>query len=182
MSKFIKIIWSLISLVPLLFVLSLVFFADFLWNNTIDCSLSIAIILAVIIIVLCIVCVIIMKHFIKQLDKMSFDIEEIESKDGIVSSSMVSYLLPLITITFSDVNWMAFIGLIFVMFLLLTSTRIVLLNPLLYLGGYKYYTIKAKSGAKYTLISKKTKFDKMNKKTMIEIFDDLYIELEENNV
>ncbi len=179
MSKFIKIIWSLISLVPLLFVVSLVFLADFLWNKAIACSLTIAIVLAALTVILCITCVLIMKYGICKLDKITFEIEEIESKDGAVSSSMVSYLLPLVTITFADVNWVAFIGLIFVMFLLLTSTRIVLLNPLLYLGKYKYYTIKAKSGAKYTLITKQTKFDKTKSKTMVEIFDDIYIEMEE---
>lgn len=182
MSKFIKILWSLISLIPLLFVLMLVFWADFFWNKTMQFSLIFACITSGLTIVMFILCIIIIKVFIKKLDKISFDIEEIESKDGSVASSIMTYLLPLITITFTEINWIAFCGLVIVMVLLLFGTRVALLNPMLYLFGYKYYSIKAKSGAKYTLISKQKKFNKNNKKIMVEIFDDIFIELEENNV
>lgn len=181
MSKFIKILWSLISLIPLLFVLMLVFWADFLWKKTMQFSLIFACTTSSLAVVLFILCILIINVFIKKLDKISFDIEEIESKDGSVASSITTYLLPLITITFSEINWIAFCGLLIVMTLLLFGTRIVLLNPMLYLFGYKYYTIKAQSGAKYTLISKQKKFNKNNKKIMVEIFDDIFIELEEKN-
>ena len=159
----------------------LVFWADFLWNKTMPLSLLFACIVSGSTIALFVLCIIIIKIFIKKLDIIQFDIEEIESKDGSVASSIITYLLPLITITFTEINWIAFGGLIIVMALLLFGTRVVLLNPILYLFGYKYYSIKAKSGAKYTLISKQIKFNKNNKKIMVEIFDDIYIELEEKN-
>lgn len=182
MSKFIKFLWSLISLVPLFFVLMLVFLSDYFWMKTMRFSLLLAIIIASLFIILVVLCVFIIKFLIKKLDHISFDIEEIESKDGTVASSIMTYLLPLITITFTDINWIAFAGLIIVMFLLLCLTRVVLLNPLLYFFGYKYYSIKAKSGAKYTLITKEEKFNKNNKKIMVELFEDIYIELEDTNV
>ncbi len=160
----------------------LVFWADYLWNKTMPFSLLFACIISGLILLLFILCVIIIKVFIKKLDKISFNIEEIESKDGTVASSIITYLLPLITITFTEINWIAFCGLIIVMALLLFGTRVVLLNPMLYLFGYKYYSIKANSGAKYTLISRQKKFNKNNKKIMVEIFDDIFIELEEKNV
>ncbi|MCH5143128.1 MAG: hypothetical protein J1G07_05430 [Clostridiales bacterium] len=181
MSKLIKILWALISLIPLLFVLMLVFWADFLWNKTMPIFLLFACIVSGLTIVLFVFCIIIIKVFVKKLDEISFDIEEIESKDGSVASSIITYLLPLITITFTEINWIAFGGLLIVMVSLLFGTRVALLNPMLYLFGYKYYSIKAKSGAKYTLISKQKKFNKNNKKIMVEIFDDIFIELEVKN-
>ena len=182
MSGFVKFLWSLVSLIPLFFVLMLVFFADYFWGKTMPYSLLFAIISTVILVALLIIGVVIIKCLIKKLNGISFEIEEIESKDGTVASSIMTYLLPLITITFNEINWIAFAGLVVVMLILLCLTRVVLLNPLLYFFGYKYYTIKAKSGAKYTLITRTEKFNKNNKKIMVEIFDDIYIELEDTNV
>ena len=181
MSRFIKFLWSLVSLIPLFFVLMLVFFADYFWNKTMQYSLPLGIISAAIFTVLLIIGIVIIKILIKKLNGISFEIEEIESKDGTVASSIMTYLLPLITITFNEINWMAFAGLVIVMIILLCLTRVVLLNPLVYFFGYKYYTIKAKSGAKYTLITRREKFNKNNKKILVEIFEDIYIELEDTN-
>lgn len=182
MSGFIKFLWSLVSLIPLFFVLILVFFADYIWGKTLPYSLPFAIVCTILLAALLIIGILIIKCLIKKLNRISFEIEEIESKDGTVASSIMTYLLPLITITFNEINWIAFAGLVIVMLILLCLTRVVLLNPLLYFFGYKYYTIKAKSGAKYTLITRTEKFNKNNKKIMVEIFDDIYIELEDTNV
>ncbi len=182
MSNFVKIFWSIISLVPLLFVLTLVFFADALFSKAIPYSLVLGIIAVVVLLILFVMFFLIIKIFIGKLGTISFDVEEIESKDETVASSMMTYLLPLITITFTEINWIAFAGLIIVMLILLVSTRVVLLNPLLYLLGYKYYSIKAKSGAKYTLITKENKFNKSQKKIMVEIFNDIFIEVEGKDV
>lgn len=182
MNRFIKVLWSFISLTPLLFVLTIVFAADWCWGKTIAWSWILTIVTLSLLIILLIIYFLIIKRAIKRLDRKTFCIEEIESKDGTVASGMMTYLLPLVTITFNDINWFAFAGLIIVMMLLLIATRIVSLNPLLYLSGYKYYSIKAKSGAKYTLITKRKKFDNKDSKVMVEVFDDIYIELEEKDV
>lgn len=181
MSKVMKFIWSCISLTPLFIVLGLVFLSDWLWKQTFSYSKVCFIICLSIAIVLILLFVLIMTFIIKHLDKISFGIEEIENKDDTVASGMLTYLLPLVTISFAEINWVAFGGLIIVMVILLFITRIALFNPLLYFLGYKYYSIKAESGVKYTLITKAKKFKKGESKSFVELFDNLYLEVKDKD-
>lgn len=181
MSKFMKLIWSCISLTPLFIVLALVFLADWLWKKTFLYSNVCFIICLSLVFVLIIAFVFIMNHVIKHLEKISFGIEEIKSRDDTIASGMLTYLLPLVTISFAEINWVAFMGLIIVMAILISITRVVLFNPLLYFLGYKYYSIKAESGVKYTLITKNRKFKKGEQKSLIELFDNIYIEVKDKD-
>ena len=110
MSKFMKLIWSCISLTPLFIVLALVFLADWLWKKTFLYSNVCFIICLSLVFVLIIAFVFIMNHVIKHLEKISFGIEEIESRDDTIASGMLTYLLPLVTISFAEINWVAFMG------------------------------------------------------------------------
>ena len=79
MSGFVKFLWSLVSLIPLFFVLMLVFFADHFWSKTMPYSLLFAIISTAVLVALLIIGIAIIKCLIKKLNGISFEIEEIES-------------------------------------------------------------------------------------------------------
>ena len=182
MSKLMKFIWTLISMVPLIIVFGLVLLFDYFWKRTLCITWIIPVILLSCSILLIIICYAIIIFALSKLSTIKLKVEEIESKDSFVASNIITYLLPLATITVESINWVAFIGLMAILFVLLFSTKIVQLNPIMFLFRYRYYTIKASSGIKYTLISKKKRMDIESPKVMIEIFPEIYMEVEDKNV
>ena len=182
MNKLIKFVWTFISMVPLIFVVALVFLFDYLWSQSFCTTWILPLILFIISLSLIFICYLLICFALKRMRTIKFEIEEIESKDNSVAGNIITYLLPLVTITVASVNWVAFGGLILVLVFLLLTSKVVQLNPILYLFKYRYYTIKATSGIKYTLISKKKRMDIITTKTMIEIFPEIYLEVEDENV
>ena len=182
MSKLMKFIWTLISMVPLILVFGLVLLFDYFWKRTLCTTWIIPVILLSSSIVLIIICYAIIKFAVSKLSTIKLKVEEIENKDNLVASNIITYLLPLVTITVESVNWVAFIGFMAILVLLLFCTKIVQLNPIMFLFSYRYFTIKVSSGIKYTMISKKKRMDIESPKVMVEIFPEIYMEVEDKNV
>lgn len=182
MSKLMKFIWTLISMVPLILVFGLVLLFDYFWKRTLCNTWIIPVILLSSSIILIIICYAIIKLAVSKLSTIKLKVEEIENKDNLVASNIITYLLPLVTITVESVNWVAFIGFMAILVILLFCTKIVQLNPIMFLFSYRYFTIKASSGIKYTMISKKKRIDIESPKVMVEIFPEIYIEVEDKNV
>ena len=157
MSKLMKFIWTLISMVPLILIFGLVLLFDYFWKRTLCTDWIIPVILLSFSILLIIICYVIIRLALSKLSAIKLKVEEIESKDNLVASNIITYLLPLVTITVESINWVAFAGFMAILILLLFCTKIVQLNPIMFLFKYRYYTIKASSGIKYTLISKKNR-------------------------
>ena len=118
MSKLMKFIWTLISMVPLIIVFGLVLLFDYFWKRTLCITWIIPVILLSCSILLIIICYAIIKFALSKLSTIKLKVEEIESKDSLVASNIITYLLPLATITVESINWVAFIGLMAILFVL----------------------------------------------------------------
>ena len=177
MSKFMKVVWALVALLPLVFVIAIISLADFFNGQAFCKTIWIAIILFIISIVDIIIFAIILQSSKKYLAKHTLKILEGETKDGEIATSLISYLLPLVSMTIADINVYALFGLLVVLLFLLICTRIIVFNPLIYLFGYKYYKIKVNGGVTYTLITKEKRFNPTKDRVVVELFAELYLEV-----
>ena len=90
---------------------------------------------------------------------------------------MMAYLLPMITLSLDSVNIWLSIALIVIIIFMVIWTRAVFHNPIVYLLKYRYYTVQAQSGMSYTLITNQRRFNPLEEKTVIELFDEIYLEV-----
>lgn len=176
MNKLCKIFWLLFSYAPLYFICSIVCIIEgvvrqksWLWIT--------GICLLVLTIVSIIGCIVLIKIAKGNIPPIKYKIIEASTKDSEMLANTLAYLIPMITLTLDSVNYWMLIGLVFIIIVLTTMTRAVILNPVLYLFKYRYYTIKADSGMCYTLITRKKRLDPSEIGNLIEIFDEIYIEV-----
>ena len=177
MSKFMKVVWALVALLPLIFVIAIISLADFFKGQVFCKTIWIPIVLFIISILDIIVFAIMIRSSKKYLAKHKLGILEGETKDSEMATSLISYLLPLVSMTITDINVYALFGLLAILLFLLVCTRIIVFNPVIYLFGYKYYKIKVNGGVTYTLITKEKKFNPMKDKILVELFAELYLEV-----
>ena len=100
------------------------------------------------------------------------------SKDSELMSSMTAYLLPLLTLVFNEINQTALICFLAIIAIMLLLTKALYINPVICFHGYKYYSVQAESGMNYTLITRQKRFNPKNIKSVIEIFPEIYLEVE----
>lgn len=176
MNKLCKIFWLFCSYAPLYFICGIVCVIEgttcktsWLWITGIG--------LFLLTIVSIIGCVGLIKIAKGDISPVKYKIIEASTKDSEMLANTLAYLIPMITLTLDSVNYWMLIGLVVVIIILTLMTRAVILNPILYLFKYRYYTIKADSGMCYTLITKKKRLNPSEIGNLIEIFDEIYIEV-----
>lgn len=175
MSKLIKIIWSLCSLAPFLFVLSIVYGIDFFSKKELTSSLWPSIIFIGLVVLSFVLIKLLLWLSRKKLEPTHFPIKEIESKDQTAALTLISYLITISTV--NQITMPAFYAMIGIVLIMLITTKIVFINPLLYFFGYRYYKIKAQSGVFYTIISKTKRVNPDKIDNMVEIFSEIYLEV-----
>jgi len=177
MSKWMKIIWTLISYAPLYFVAGIALLIDSLTIKQIANQIFYGIGL-IIFAILCVpICFFILYKVKKKVSPTKLFVELAESGDGNALSSMIAYLFPLVTLTIADINIWIFWALVIVIILMLLWSKAIFTNPLVYFGQYRYYKVQASSGVTYTLLSKQRRFDPKKVKNVIELFDEIYLEV-----
>lgn len=178
MGKLMKIIWAIISVVPILFVFTVLCFIDFLTSQLLFKSYWWSVLIFVACILLFIILIIVIKWAKKHLERHELKIIEAEPKDSELAVGLISYLLPLVTLSLNDINIYVFAAMMFVLILLLIFTRIISFNPLMYFLGYRYYKVKLNSGMVYTVLSRRKKYNYNSSKGYVEIFQEIYLEVE----
>lgn len=176
MNKIIKLLWLITSYALLYLVCGIALLINGIVNKF-SLIAQIGWVLIAITFLSIIGCVIVVLLAKKKLSRTKMNIVEASSKDGDMLANTLAYLSPMITLSFENVNYWMLGGLVVVIVVLTMITRAAIMNPLLYLMKYKYYTIKAKSGISYTLISKKRRLNLNNVGDLIEIFDEVYLEV-----
>lgn len=177
MSNFAKLLWTIVSYAPLYFVMGIMTIIDSVTVQQITTFWWIGLILLIITIISLLVFFFILKYARKNISTERMNIVSASSGDNSTMSSMIAYLLPLVTTTFGDINIWALVALIVVIMLMLLMTRAVFLNPLVYLFGYRYYNIQVQSGMSYVLLSKEKRFNPKEEKKVIELFIGIYMEV-----
>ena len=177
MGIFIKIVWSIISIIPILLVFFVLCFVDFLSLQILFKSVwwGIAIIIACAAFSLLLPVILLIAK--KNLALHALNIIEVEAKDSELAPGLISYLLPLITLSLKDLNLYVFIAMLIVVLLLLIFTRIITFNPLMYFLGYRYYKVKTTSGTCYTVLSRRKKYNHQASAGYVEIFNEIYLEV-----
>ena len=177
MSKTIKLFWTIISFAPLYLVCSIILMVDGFCRE----DGHILGYIGVAILIISLLCVVFCKWLLhvayKKLAPIKIQIVEATSKDSDMLSYVLAYLSPMITLVVSEVNYWAFGGIVIVVIILMLMTKAVFINPLVFLFGYRYYTIKVNSGMSYTLLSKQRRFNPQHVEKIVEIFDEVYLEV-----
>lgn len=175
MSKLIKVLWSVCSFAPFLFVIAIVFLIDFFTLQDLTNSIFPAVIFIILVILFFILVFWILSICVQKLEKTTLIIKEIESKDEASALTMVSYLITISTV--NQVSAPAIYAMLVIVFFMLVITKIIFVNPLLYFLRYRYYKAKAMSGVSYTLISKRSRVSPSSIKNVVEIFPEIYLEV-----
>ena len=176
MNKLCKVFWLFFSYAPLYVICSVVCIIEGIINNT-SWMWIVGIIFGILTLLSVFCCIKLIDYAKKKLAPVKYKITEASAKDGEMLSNTIAYLIPMITLTIDNVNYFMLAGLVVIIIILTLLTRAVILNPVLYLFGYRYYTIKADSGMGYTLITNKRRLNPEKIENLIEIFDEVYIEV-----
>lgn len=177
MSKLVKIFWTITSYAPLLFVCGIALFIDSLTSKQITDHVWIGCVVlgvGLLCIPFCLVIIILAK---KNITQSKLKICSAAPGDNNSLSSMIAYLLPVVTLSIAEVNIWVLLAMVVIIVLMLLWTKAIFVNPLLYFFGYRYFEIQAESGMTYTLLSKQKRFNPKQEKTVIEIFDEIYLEV-----
>lgn len=177
MSNIVKIIWTFISYAPLYCVLGITIIIDSQTKQQLTNMWWIGLILIIIAIFCCGICGLLLKFSKKKLGKTKIYVVGASSDDSGTMSSMIAYLLPLVTMTFAEINVWILVALIVVIVLMLLWTKAILVNPLVYIFKYRYYSVQTNSGMTYTLLSKQKRFDPKKVDQVIELFNGIYMEV-----
>ncbi|MCX4384213.1 MAG: hypothetical protein OSJ39_00265 [Clostridia bacterium] len=177
MSKFVKIIWTVTSYAPLMLVCGIALFVDSLTIKQITGDLWIGCVVFAIGVVCIPICFGLLALAKKSLPKSKLVINATSPGDTNSLSSMIAYLLPVVTLSITDINLWVLCAMIFIIILMLLWTKAIFVNPLVYLFGYRYYDIQASSGMSYTLLSRQKRFNPKAVEMVIELFDEMYLEV-----
>lgn len=177
MSKLVKLIWTVTSYAPLMLVCGIALFIDSLTSKQVTNQLWIGCVVFAVGLICIPLCGGLCGFAIKHLPQSRLSIQLASPGDTNSLSSMIAYLLPVVTLSISDVNlWFLCAMLVIIIFMLLW-TKAVFINPLVYLFKYRYYEIQVLSGMTYTLISKQKRFNPQGVGAVIELFDEIYLEV-----
>lgn len=178
MSRFCKILWTVTSYCLLFLVITILLLVDYFTLKTITATPVWTIVFGSVSF-LSLIGVFFLLHYVKtKVAPSTLKIVVASSKDGELMSSMVAYLLPLLTLVFNEINQTALICFLVIIAIMLLLTKALFINPILCFLGYKYYSVQAESGMNYTLITKQKRFNPKNIKAVIEIFPEIYLEVE----
>lgn len=138
--------------------------------------------LAISIVLACVVCSAFCKGFkvLKtRLPVSKVRVTGFESKDTWLIGYVVSYLFPLASLTFQELNLSLCVLLSFFVMLVLQFSVQAIPNPLLTLQGYHFYSISTEQGAGFLLITKRKLVNKNAVHTAKQMFENLLIDTEE---
>jgi len=178
MGKLMKVVWAIISIVPILLVFAVLCLIDYLTSQLLFKSCWWAISFFASCGLFFIVLVFVVKWAKSKLELHELKVIEAEPKDSELAAGLISYLLPLVTLSLNDINIYVFAAMMFILILLLIFTRIISFNPLMYFLGYRYYKVKINSGMVYTVLSRRKKYNYNSSKGYVEIFQEIYLEVE----
>ncbi|CDD91749.1 uncharacterized protein BN794_00580 [Coprobacillus sp. CAG:826] len=177
MSKLMKMLLTFTSWAMLFFIYSFTFLLDGLWTKKIANNCTIGIILFIFGIILTLLFYAIIKSAKKKLEKHSIIIKNISNADPNLIDDIGTYLLPLLTISISDVNFSVLLTMFLVILLVVWLTRATLKNPLFIFFGYRQFDIYNENGRMYKLITKTKKINLTEKHDVVELFDEIYLEV-----
>lgn len=177
MSKTMKIIWAFISYAPLYGVVGIAMIIDSQTRKQITDQWWIGFVTITIAALCFLVCGVLLKFAKSKLYTTKLYVVSAESDDSSTMSSMVAYLLPLVTMTFAEINVWILGALILIIVLMLLWTKAILINPLVYIFNYRYYSVQTNSGVTYKLLSKQKRFDPAKVENVIELFNGIYMEV-----
>ena len=104
---------------------------------------------------LVIICVCILKFATTQLQITPFTIVGLSPADGEVLNFVIAYLLPLVTMSTSDINYTLFIFIFIFMTFIILITNAYSINPLLSFAGYHFYQVTTEGQINCLLISRR---------------------------
>lgn len=177
MSKLVKLIWTITSYAPLMLVCGIAVFIDSLTSKQVTNQVWIGCVIFAVGFICIPLCGGLCAFAIKHLPKSKLSIQAASPGDTNSLSSMIAYLLPVVTLSMSDVNLWVLCAMVAIIILMLLWTKAVFVNPLVYLFKYRYYEIQLPSGMTYTLISKQKRFNPQGVGAVIELFDEIYLEV-----
>lgn len=177
MSKTIKILWTIISYAPLMLVCGIALIIDSLTTKQITEYVWIGCVILAIGVICIPLCKCLLTLAKTKLAKSKLSISSAAPGDTNSLSSMIAYLLPVVTLSIADVNLWVLLAMVVIIILMLLWSKAIFTNPLVYLFGYRYYEVQAQSGMTYTLLSKQRRFNPKAVETVIELFDEIYMEV-----
>lgn len=177
MNRFSKILWTITSYAPLMLVCGIALLIDSLTTKQITSHIWIGCI-ALVMGVICIpICAKIISSAKIKLPKSRLQVMSAAPGDTSSLSSVIAYLLPVVTLSIADVNIWVLGAMIVIIIIMLLWTKAIFVNPIVYFLGYRYYSIQAESGMTYTLLSNQKRFNPKEVGAVIELFDEIYMEV-----
>lgn len=177
MNKFMRFLWTIFSYCPLYITIDILLWVDYFTSQKISSNIILSWVFLGIVAISILGTISLVIYAKKHVSKTSFTIVSGASKDLELMTSMTTYLLPLLTLVFSEINKIALICFLVIIAIMLIITKAVFINPILCFSKYRYYSIQAESGVTYTLITKQKRFDPKKIKSLIEIFPEIYMEV-----
>ena len=177
MSKLIKILWTVISYAPLMLVCGIALFIDSLTAKQVTGKIWIGCLVFGIGLLCVLACCWLLAFAKKHLSKSMLSVVSATPGDTNSLSSMIAYLLPVVTLSITDVNLWVLCAMIVLIILMLLWTKAIFINPIVYFWGYRYYEVQVSSGMYYTLLSRKKRFNPKEVGAVIELFDEIYLEV-----
>lgn len=177
MSKLIKILWTVISYAPLMLVCGIALFIDSLTAKQVTGKIWIGCLVFGIGLLCVLACCWLLAFAKKHLSKSMLSVVSASPGDTNSLSSMIAYLLPVVTLSITDVNLWVLCAMIVLIILMLLWTKAIFINPIVYFWGYRYYEVQVSSGMSYTLLSRKKRFNPKEVGAVIELFDEIYLEV-----
>ncbi len=177
MGKILKILWTIISYAPLVLVCGIAVLIDSLTTKQITEHVWIGIVSIVWGLTCFPICYALLAFARKRLPRTKLTVDTASPGDSSSLSSMIAYLLPIVTLSIADINIWALGAMVTLIVLMLLWTKAIFVNPLVYLFGYRYYSIQVESGMSYTLLSKQKRFNPKGVGAVIELFDEIYLEV-----
>lgn len=177
MSKPIKILWTVISYAPLMLVCGIAVFIDSLTTKQVTEKVWVGCLVFGIGIICIFVCRVLLAFAKKHLPQRKLSVISASPGDTNSLSSMIAYLLPVVTLSITDVNLWVLCAMIALIILMLLWTKAIFVNPIVYFWGYRYYDIQVSSGMSYILLSRKKRFNPKEVGAVIELFDEIYMEV-----
>lgn len=177
MNKLQKILWTIFSYAPLILVCGVAVLIDSLTIKQITEQIWIGIVTIVFGLACIPFCYGLLVLAQRKLPKAKLAVNTASPRDTSSLSSMIAYLLPLVTLSIADVNLWALCAMVVLIVIMLLWTKAIFVNPIVYLFGYRYYAIQVPSGMSYTLLSKQKRFNPKSVGVVIELFDEIYLEV-----
>ena len=112
----------------------------------------------------------------KHIAPVLVNITEITAEDKWLWGYTLSYILPFTSIVLSEFDLYAILAIAVTVALLVPSVNSASPNPLLFVRGYHFFTVKAENGIEYVLISKRQLRKSKDVKYVRRIFEYLLLD------